>query len=277
PCHESLDCYDFYLLGNATKNTKANLENLVASNAIEEQFSLAVVSYALSKAKSPLAKRVFDKLLTFSKTEGNILYWKANSSDADAPRVRYAIWRPPRIQAQSSDILITSYAILTFTELGRVNEALPAVRWLTTQRNEQGGFSSTQDTVVGLQALSAYATKSLRPNTKLNIQVTGPSVLAAFNVTRDNALSLQIKQLPGAPKDVVITATGSGIALVDIDYSFNVNAELATPSFDVSTVLLYDKVDAFNLMICTKRLLSRETGMVVQEINIPSGFKPDLS
>ncbi|CAL1532265.1 unnamed protein product [Lymnaea stagnalis] len=272
-------CRDFYLWGNATMKAQSNLENLVASNAIEEKFSLAVVSYALSKAKSPAAKRVFDKLLAFSKNEGNILYWQANSTVTDAVQARYGQWRPPRIQARPIDILITSYAILTFTELGRLDEALPAVRWLTAQRNAQGGFSSTQDTVVGLQALSSYASKSLRPDTQLNIQVTGPSVLAAFNVTRDNALSLQIKQLSGAPKEFVIGATGNGIALVDIDYRFNVNEELATPSFDVNTILLDDKLDLFNLMICTKYvwLLQRETGMVVQEISIPSGFKPDLS
>ena len=35
-------------------------------------------------------------------------------------------------------------------------------------------------------------------------------------------------------------------------YSFNVNDELTTPSFDVSTVLLDDDIDSFNLMICTK-------------------------
>ncbi|CAL1532263.1 unnamed protein product [Lymnaea stagnalis] len=270
-------CYGLYLWEEAIKNAKSNLENLVTSDAIEEQFSLAIVSYALLKAESPAATTAFDKLLTFSKTEGNTLYWQANSSATDDAQAGYDIWRPPRIQARPIDILITSYAILTFTELGRIDAALPAVRWLTTQRNAQGGFSSSQDTVVGLQALSAYATKSLRPKTKLNIQVTNPDVLAAFKVTKANALSLQIKELSCAPTDFVISAEGNGFALVDIDYSFNVDGDLATPSFTIGTLLSEDRLDTFSLLICTKWLLRQETGMVVQEIGIPSGFKPDLS
>lgn len=40
-------------------------------------------------------------------------------------------------------------------------QGLPLVRWLSNQRNALGGFSSTQDTVIALQALAAYAQVSL--------------------------------------------------------------------------------------------------------------------
>ena len=38
----------------------------------------------------------------------------------------------------------------------RVNAA-SAARWLVSKRNSQGGFGSTQDTVVALQALTEFA------------------------------------------------------------------------------------------------------------------------
>lgn len=52
-----------------------------------------------------------------------------------------------------------------------------------------------QDTSVALQALSAYAAKSVRSNTNLDIQFSNPSPLANFHVDKTNALALQIKEV----------------------------------------------------------------------------------
>lgn len=41
------------------------------ADSIDDQFSLAVASYALAEAKSQLAQSTFEKLLTFVKQEGN--------------------------------------------------------------------------------------------------------------------------------------------------------------------------------------------------------------
>lgn len=39
---------------------------------------------------------------------------------------------------------MTAYGLLTYLEHGLVQDALPIMKWLITQRNEQGGFASTQ-------------------------------------------------------------------------------------------------------------------------------------
>ena len=44
-----------------------------------------------------------------------------------------------------------------WTSVSPWSAAYPAARYLLLQRNELGGFRSTQDTVVALEALSAYA------------------------------------------------------------------------------------------------------------------------
>jgi hypothetical protein len=49
---------------------------------------------------------------------------------------------------------MTAYALLSLVKLGSkkdMNDARSIVRWLSKQRNSEGGFISTQDTVVGLQ------------------------------------------------------------------------------------------------------------------------------
>ena len=49
---------------------------------------------------------------------------------------------------------MTAYVLLSLVKLGDVNDLLKArsiVRWLSKQRNSEGGFVSTQDTIVALQ------------------------------------------------------------------------------------------------------------------------------
>lgn len=43
-----------------------------------------------------------------------------------------------------ADVETTAYALLTYVFRNDTAGALPLVRWLATQRNEYGGFSSTQ-------------------------------------------------------------------------------------------------------------------------------------
>ena len=57
----------------------------------------------------------------------------------------------------SAAIETTGYATLALLEHGDKLNASRAARWLVSQRNAYGGFGSTQDTVVGLQALTSYA------------------------------------------------------------------------------------------------------------------------
>ena len=53
----------------------------------------------------------------------------------------------------------TAYATLSLTQQDRVPDALKAIKWMAGKRNSRGGFVSTQDTVVALQAMSQYAMK----------------------------------------------------------------------------------------------------------------------
>lgn len=50
-----------------------------------------------------------------------------------------------------------------------LNEALPAIKWLVSQRNDLGGFIGSQDTVVALQALINFAERFSRPTDYLQL------------------------------------------------------------------------------------------------------------
>lgn len=67
------------------------------------------------------------------------------------------------------------------------------MKWLVRQRNAEGGFTSTQDTVVGLYALSKIA-ESLKTHKNNNMHVkitTDQDETKEFNVNSKNHLTLQ--------------------------------------------------------------------------------------
>lgn len=54
------------------------------------------------------------------------------------------------------NVEMTSYILLSLVKLGSTEDLIKAraiVRWLSKQRNSEGGFVSTQDTVVALQVI----------------------------------------------------------------------------------------------------------------------------
>ena len=53
-------------------------------------------------------------------------------------------WTPPHGQSNPIDIEMTSYALLVYGANNHITGGLPVMKWITSQRNPQGGFSSTQ-------------------------------------------------------------------------------------------------------------------------------------
>ena len=61
------------------------------------------------------------------------------------------------VEIHTAEIESTAYALLSYVSHGDIGGSLPIVRWLSSKRNNLGGFSSTQDTTIALYALSRYA------------------------------------------------------------------------------------------------------------------------
>lgn len=55
-------------------------------------------------------------------------------------------WQPSRSQANPVDIEMTAYALLMMAAKGDFTSGMPIMKWITSQRNSNGGFSSTQVT-----------------------------------------------------------------------------------------------------------------------------------
>ncbi|XP_077396697.1 alpha-2-macroglobulin-like protein 1 [Festucalex cinctus] len=97
------------------------------------------------------------------------------------------------------------------------------VRWLTQQQNEYGGYSSTQDTVVALQALAKYAAATYSGNGRTTVTVTSlGGVNKVFIVHQRNRLLYQEENLSDVPGEYTIAARGRSCVLAQITLHFNI-------------------------------------------------------
>lgn len=87
---------------------------------------------------------------------------------------------------------MTAYALMTLVSNNQITDGLPIMKWLLSQQNENGGFQSTQDTVVGISALAKYAEKIAfgESNAVVGISYKNGSE-SAININKENSLLLQ--------------------------------------------------------------------------------------
>lgn len=152
---------------------------------------------------------------------------------------------------------MTSYGLLALIEAKRLAEALPYFKWLLAQRNDQGGFVGTQDTVIGLEALAKYAENlsTKDNNVQINVQIDVPINETFINVNRENALVLQSIDLPAQTQSVQLNATGHGFALVQLSYRYNLLEKDIPAVFDLNVRVSDFKPGHLTLEVCSRYAL----------------------
>lgn len=96
---------------------------------------------------------------------------------------------------RSIDVETTAYALLTFIEANLLDDAAPVFEWLANQQNGLGGFTSSHDTVVGLQSFYKLVTKIASP-TSMQIEYKyGESSNGKFTINRNNIMIQQTMQV----------------------------------------------------------------------------------
>lgn len=155
--------------------------------------------------------------------------------------------------SKTLNIEITSYGLLAILESKRFTDGFPYFKWLLSQRNNKGGFISTQDTVLGLQALAKFAERiSVRDN-NIQMVVKADKLLDAthFNVNPENALIYQTHELPSTVRAINVTASGHGFALLQLSYHYHTNVVEKDPSFKLKSKILDNSNEAYlKLEVC---------------------------
>ncbi|XP_053316327.1 CD109 antigen-like [Spea bombifrons] len=241
---------------------------------ISSNYTLSVVAYALSLANSTKANASLTQLSLRANNIGGLKYW---SSPAEHNG-----------QTSSSDIETAAYALLSHHRQNRISEGIPIMRWLSQQRTSFGGYYSTQDTIVALQALSQFMVAVQTMETSLTITITGPGsfVPKTFQINSGNILLLQSQQIAvSQPLTINVTAAGRGLVIFQLNVNYNQRVSsarkrraLSSEAFKLDVIVNEDKNNIYRLYvnICTSyQGLGNESGMALLDFGFLSGFTLD--
>lgn len=185
---------------------------------------------------------------------------------------------------------MTALSLMSTVKSGQMERAFPIVRWLIEHQNSNGGFASTQDTVLAIEALAMFASASVgsKAAPSIDIELTYPrkptsksSDIRRNNVdeiliTPSNSLVNQQTQLPDNLTWVQIQASGSGAAVVQVSWQYNLQVSAEKPAFYLNPIV--DKastIDYLQLSVCTFYKAGDSSNMAVVEVDLPSGYVAD--
>uniref|UniRef100_A0A8C1NN04 Uncharacterized protein n=1 Tax=Cyprinus carpio TaxID=7962 RepID=A0A8C1NN04_CYPCA len=239
---------------------------------VENTYTTALLAYTFSLARDmDTQQQLFKKLEDVAISDGSHLHWSQSASADDSDSLEVEISSYVLLAVLTADSLTTA-------DLGFANRI---VSWLVKQQNAYGGFSSTQDTVVALQALSLYATKVFSSDGSSTVTVQSAGDTHLFDVNQDNKLLYQEKQLQNIPAKYSIEVKGSTCVSVQVCSFYNI----PTPTED-KTLRIDAKLEGdcktlgqtFILKFTVKyHGLQERTNMVIVDIKLLSGFTADTS
>ncbi len=221
----------------------------------DDAYALAIAALAFTRlGETAAAQTAVDRLLELAISDDSGIHWE-----------------PLPVET-------TAYAALAMIEL-EMAQANAAIKWLALHQNSQGGFGSTQDTVMALKALMTAATAQSRDiDLTVSAKASDGRLLALFQVDSDNFDVLQIAEMPDV-NEIELTAEGSGEVRFQLVRRFNVLLDIGTmETRDMGLEVTYDAnhvdVDDIVNVTATVRYLgdANSTGMLIVDVGVPTGF-----
>ncbi|KAM9388176.1 ovostatin-like [Phaethornis superciliosus] len=251
------------------------------SNGVNDLYSQALFAYAYRLTDKERRCQFFlEKLDKTAYRNGGSIHWqRENKPPAERSPTFYS-------RAPSAEIETTSYVLLTLLKKNKLTpEDLSytsrIVQWLVKQQNPYGGFSSSQDTVVALQALAQYGyfifSKKNNNIVKVNF-LESPST--TFQVNDKNRFLLQQASLPSIPGNYSVGVNGTGCVYLQTTLRYNVHLPKKSAGFSLS--VRPDNVSCtsnfppkFDLVLSASYTGNRNvSNMAIIDVKMLSGFVP---
>lgn len=247
---------------------------------IDDPYTMAIVAYALELAESPLRDEAHEQLMDMAEEDDDGLHWGGDEPvplplEEEEPGF---MPRPFPDVVPTTAIEATGYATLALDTHGDRLNASRAARWLVTRRNAYGGFGSTQDTVVALQALTEHAATA-SADVDLTVTIEAGSESQQVTIDSDNFDVLQVVEMP-AGTDVTVSAEGRGEVVVQHVLRFNLpEADERGEVFEIDVDYDTDEVEVNDTITIDVDVeynppLPLKAGMVVLDVAVPTGFEP---
>lgn len=247
-------------------NVDNAISYLLCNYDLNDVYSLSIFTYLLHLIEHDDQVKLYQEFAAKANSTATIMYWKNE---------------PSTESINSLDIEITAYGLLTLFYIPDLTEeAFKVFQWLISQQNSNGGFQSTQDTVVALMAITQFATKLSTLNTIVVVDLKPDHGTAlGTKVNNTNSLVPQKYHLQNDVRQLDVTVTGTGFAIVQLSCGYNVERPKPKPKFKLW--VRFGKESCINKLILyihaslMPDVAKNISDMVVFKIDFPSGFEFD--
>nr|ADP20501.1 alpha-2-macroglobulin precursor [Fukomys anselli] len=247
-------------------------------------YTKALLAYAFALAgNQDKRKEILNSLEGEGVKEDNSIHW----ARPQKPREPEGHLYQPR--APSAEVEMTAYVLLalltaqTAPTPAELTSAARIVKWITKQQNSYGGFSSTQDTVVALHALSKYGAATFtRTGNAAQVTIRSSDTFSTnFQVDNNNRLLLQQVSLPTVPGEYEARVTGEGCVYLQTSLKYNVLPEKDAFPFALEVQTLPSACDgpkahtSFQISLNVSYTGNRPaSNMAIVDVKMVSGFIP---
>ncbi|XP_054019892.1 alpha-2-macroglobulin-like protein 1 [Dryobates pubescens] len=245
---------------------------------VTSTYTQALLAYTFALAKdSQRTQELLEMLDQKAIREDGQIHWSQTSSK---PSLSSSPWAQPL----SVDVELTAYVLLALVSKPNITEsdlntASGIVAWLTRQQNAYGGFASTQDTVVALQALAKYAALTYSTKGVAEVRVRSQRGFGRqFQVSLQNRLLVQEAALTEVPGKFSVQANGSCCVFTRMVLRYNTPSPQVSTSFALRVETAPVNCTGDDRHSVTIYINVRYTGkrsifnMVIVEVSLLSGF-----
>jgi hypothetical protein len=260
---------------------------------ITDPFQMAITAYALQAAFHRDRDTAFNRLATMGNhSNTKYVYWAAQDiPDNPSERINNVEFQYERQFHPNvgNAVMGTSYALLCYLAKNDLATAVPIMKFIASQHNHLMGWSSTQDTLLALEALTAFSYRQTN-RAFYNLQLTfacssNNTWTETVSLDKTNFASLYTFPITPAFGQIKTRATGTGYAFLALDHWVHYEKPYQVqavgppyPSFDldIDQQRFWGRnFSHMEMSICFrwKRLdLAPVSGMANVIVEIPTGF-----
>ncbi|XP_059191692.1 complement C3-like [Centropristis striata] len=208
-------------LQNSIDSAVAYLERRLPS--LIKPYAVAMTSYALANENK------LNQEILFKSASPDLSHW-------------------PTPMGRVYTLEATAYALLALVKAKAFEEARPVVRWFNKQRRVNGGYGSTQATIIVYQAIAEYWVSAKEPPYDLNVDILfqGRARPDQYYFNINNHYKTRTSKGNNINQDVKVTATGTGeatVKMVSLYYALPRETERDCQRFNLSVQLLPEKMN----------------------------------
>uniref|UniRef100_A0A182TRD5 Uncharacterized protein n=1 Tax=Anopheles melas TaxID=34690 RepID=A0A182TRD5_9DIPT len=156
-------------------------------------------------------------------------------------------------------------------------DGIPVMNWLANQRYVTGSFPRTQDTFVGLKALTKLAEKISPSRNDYTVELKYGKDTKIFRINSEHIDVMQYVDIPDDTRRISTNVRGIGFGLLGVIYQFDLNLVNFEHKFQLDLDKQNTGSDKMIMNVCASfiHMFLYHSSMALIEVTLPSGYVVD--